>query len=180
MRIEWSRRLWWVAAVLLAGAVVYVGSRPPKTANAPSGGKAGTANVAPDFTLKSPDGQQQVTLASYRGKVVLLDFWATWCTPCRAEIPRFIEWQKKYADKGLVVVGVSMDDSSKDAANYAREMKITYPVAMGTPEVADAYGGVLGLPVNLLIARDGRIVTKDVGATDLAALEKQIVEQLGH
>jgi cytochrome c biogenesis protein CcmG, thiol:disulfide interchange protein DsbE len=171
-----NRRVWWIAAVLLAGAVVYVGSRPPKSA--PTGSKGTVATTAPDFTLKSLDGRS-VTLSSYRGKVVLLDFWATWCTPCRAEIPRFIEWQQKYGDKGLVVLGVSMDDSSKDAANYAREMKISYPVVMGTNEVADAYGGVLGLPVNLLIARDGHVVTKDVGATDLAALEKQIANQLG-
>ena len=172
----WNRRVWWIAAVLLAGAVVYVGSRPPKSPH--SGSKGSTATTAPDFTLKSIDGQP-VTLSSYRGKVVLLDFWATWCTPCRAEIPRFIEWQKKYGDQGLVVLGVSMDDSSKDAANYAREMKIAYPVVMGTNEVADAYGGVLGLPVNLVIARDGRVVTKAVGATDLAALEKQIAAELG-
>lgn len=174
----WNRRAWWIAAVLLAGAVVYVGSRPPKNL-APAGGSQTATNIAPDFTLKSLEGQP-VTLSSFRGKVVLLDFWATWCTPCRAEIPRFIEWQKKYAGQGLVVLGVSMDDSSKDAENYAREMKITYPVVMGTNEVADAYGGVLGLPVNLVIARDGKIVTKDVGATNLAELEKLIASQLAH
>jgi Thiol-disulfide isomerase and thioredoxins len=117
-------------------------------------------------------------LSSFRGKVVLLDFWATWCTPCRSEIPRFIEWQQKYRAQGFVVLGVSMDDSSKDAASYAREMKMTYPVVMATSEVADSYGGVLGLPVNLLISRDGRIVSKDVGATDLNALEKQIAAEL--
>lgn len=176
MRSELSRRLLWIVAVFLAGAVVYLGSRAPK---APAGGNATTqAQVAPDFTLNSLEGQP-VRLSSYRGKVVLLDFWATWCTPCRAEIPRFIEWQQKYGDKGLVVLGVSMDDSSKDAASFARELKINYPVAMGTNQVADSYGGVLGLPINFLIARDGHVVAKYVGATDLPALEKQIAEQLG-
>jgi thiol-disulfide isomerase/thioredoxin len=174
-----NRRLLWMVAVFLAGAVVYMGSRAPKPANAPgNSGKSAQPQTAPDFTLKSIDGQP-VTLSSFRGKVVLLDFWATWCTPCRSEIPRFIEWQQKYRDKGLVVLGVSMDDSTKDAANYAREMKMTYPVVMATSDVADSYGGVLGLPVNLLISRDGRIISKDVGATDLNALEKQIAAELG-
>jgi cytochrome c biogenesis protein CcmG, thiol:disulfide interchange protein DsbE len=173
-----NRRLLWMVAVFLAGAVVYMGSRAPKPANAPANsGKSAQPQTAPDFTLKSIDGQP-VTLSSFRGKVVLLDFWATWCTPCRSEIPRFIEWQQKYGDKGLVVLGVSMDDSTKDAANYAREMKMTYPVVMATSDVADSYGGVLGLPVNLLISRDGRIISKDVGATDLNALEKQIAAEL--
>jgi thiol-disulfide isomerase/thioredoxin len=173
-----NRRLLWMVAVFLAGAVVYMGSRAPKPTNAPANsGKSAQPQTAPDFTLKSIDGQP-VTLSSFRGKVVLLDFWATWCTPCRSEIPRFIEWQQKYRDKGLVVLGVSMDDSTKDAANYAREMKMTYPVVMATSDVADSYGGVLGLPVNLLISRDGRIISKDVGATDLNALEKQIAAEL--
>ncbi len=170
-----NRRLLWIVAVFLAGAVVYMGSRAPKQ-SAPATNPA-QPQVAPDFTLTSLDGKP-LKLSDYRGKVVLLDFWATWCTPCRAEIPRFLEWQQKYGAQGLVVLGVSMDDSSKDAADYAREMKITYPLAMGTPQVADSYGGVLGLPVNLLITRDGQIVNKYVGATDLAAMERQITEQL--
>lgn len=175
-----NRRLLWIVAVFLAGAVVYMGSRARKAGSAPApvaNNRSAQPQAAPDFTLKSIDGQP-VTLSSFRGKVVLLDFWATWCTPCRSEIPRFVEWQQKYRDKGLVVLGVSMDDSSKDAANYVREMKITYPVVMGSSDVADSYGGVLGLPVNLLISRDGKILNKYVGATDLNALEKQIAEEL--
>lgn len=172
-----NRRLLWIVAVFLAGAVVYMGSRPPKSSAPVPSANSAQQQTAPDFTLTSLDGKP-LRLSDYRGKLVLLDFWATWCTPCRAEIPRFIEWQQKYGAQGLVVLGVSMDDSSKDAADYTREMKITYPVAMGTPQVADAYGGVLGLPVNLLITRDGRIVSKYVGATDLAAMERQIAEQL--
>lgn len=153
-------------------------ARMPENAKPPvASSKSGQPQAAPDFTLKSIEGQQ-VTLSSFRGKVVLLDFWATWCTPCRSEIPRFIEWQQKYRDQGLVVLGVSMDDSPKDAANYAREMKITYPVVMGSSDVADSYGGVLGLPVNLLISRDGKILNKYVGATDLNALERQIADEL--
>ncbi len=172
-----NRRFLWIVAVFLAGAVVYMGSRAPKPSAPATSANPAQAQTAPDFTLTSLDGKP-VKLSDYRGKLVLLDFWATWCTPCRAEIPRFIDWQQKYGAQGLVVLGVSMDDSSKDAADYAREMKITYPVVMGTPQVADSYGGVLGLPVNLLISRDGRIVNKYVGATDLAAMERQITEQL--
>ena len=170
-----NRRLLWIVAVFLAGAVVYMGSRTPKPSTPAA--NAGQSQVAPDFTITSLDGKP-VKLSDYRGKVVLLDFWATWCTGCRAEIPRFMDWQQKYGAQGLVVLGVSMDDSSKDATNYAREMKISYPVAMGTPQLADAYGGVLGLPVNLLITRDGRIASKYVGVTDLVAMERQITEQL--
>ena len=169
-----NRKVLWIVAVFLAGAVVYMGSRPPKS-TAPA--TSARPQPAPDFTLTSFDGKP-VRLSDYRGKLVLLDFWATWCAGCKAEIPRFMEWQQKYGAQGLVVLGVSMDDSSTDAADYARKMKISYPVVMGTPQLADAYGGVLGLPVNLLIARDGRILSKYVGVTDLAAMERQITEQL--
>lgn len=133
--------------------------------------------LAPDFALVDLEGRK-LNLASYRGKVVLLDFWATWCTPCQAEIPRFVEWQQKYGERGLQVIGISMDDARGPAEAYSREMKINYPVAMGGAQTGELYGGILGLPVNFLIGRDGRVYAKYVGATDLAVIEREINARL--
>src|SRR5438270_7131608 len=102
-----------------------------------SGQVAGT--VAPDFTLKTIDGKD-VKLSDLRGKAVLLNFWATWCGPCKVEIPWFMELEKQYASQGLVIVGVAMDDDAKDSVpKFARDMKIDYPVLIGTEQVADQY-----------------------------------------
>lgn len=128
---------------------------------------------APDFTLPLLDGGQ-LRLSSYRGEVVLLDFWATWCVPCREEIPHFVELQKKYRDRGLQIVGVSMDDSPDPVHPFYRQFHMNYPVVMGTAEVGSAYGGVLGLPIAFLIDRQGRIYSKRMGATDAAVFEKEV------
>lgn len=130
------------------------------------------------FSLKDFQGRS-VKLAAYKGKVVLLDFWATWCVPCQTEIPRFMEWQRKYGPKGFQVIGVSMDDDEKAARKFVRRLKVNYPVAMGTAALAESYGGVLGLPANFIIDREGRIVAKYVGETDLKAIEVEIQKQLG-
>ncbi len=135
------------------------------------------SSKAPDFTLIDFDGQK-LTLSQHKGKVVLLDFWASWCAPCQAEIPRFVEWQKKYGQKGFQVIGLSMDDDEKTARKFAARLKPNYPVAMGSSSLAESYGGILGLPANLVIGRDGRIVAKHVGATDLETLEHEIESQL--
>ncbi len=132
---------------------------------------------APDFTLPQLDGQQ-LQLSSYRGKVVLLDFWATWCVPCRAEIPQFIELQKKYGDRGLQIIGVSMDDGPEPVRTFYQQFHITYPVVMGTAKTGDQYGGVLGLPIAFVIGRDGLIYSKKIGAADMAALEREISKLL--
>ena len=113
-------------------------------------------------------------LADYRGKVVLLDFWATWCTPCRDEIPRFVEFQDKYREQGLQVIGISMDDDAKPVRTFYKEFKINYPVALGNEKVVEAYGGVLGLPITFLIARDGRVAAKYVGAVEMNVIEQKI------
>jgi cytochrome c biogenesis protein CcmG/thiol:disulfide interchange protein DsbE len=128
---------------------------------------------APDFTLTALDGQP-LRLADYKGKVVLLDFWATWCAPCRSEIPKFVTWQKQYGPQGLQVIGISMDDSDKPVPGFVQQFQIDYPVALGDAKLADQYGGVLGLPVTFVIDRDGRIHHKHVGLTDTALLEGEI------
>jgi cytochrome c biogenesis protein CcmG, thiol:disulfide interchange protein DsbE len=132
---------------------------------------------APAFTRTGFDGKP-VALAPYRDRVVLLNFWATWCAPCQAELPRFAAWQKQYGAQGLQVVAVSMDDSDTAPRALMRRLKPGFPVVMGDEELGALYGGVLGLPVSFLIARDGTIVERIEGETDLAVLESRIVKLL--
>ncbi|MGB7133616.1 MAG: TlpA disulfide reductase family protein, partial [Candidatus Sulfotelmatobacter sp.] len=110
--------------------------------------------IAPDFSLPDLTGKK-IDLSSYRGKVVLLDFWATWCDPCREEIPDFIDLQKKYGSQGLQIIGVSMDDAPGPVRDFDRRFKMNYPVVMGNAKTGELYGGVLGLPITFLIERDG-------------------------
>jgi len=129
--------------------------------------------VAPDFSLPEVTGGQ-LTLSTYRGKVVLLDFWATWCDPCREEIPRFVDMQNKYGNRGLQIIGISMDDGPEPVRDFYQRFKMNYPVAMGNATIGQAYGGVLGLPIAFLIGRDGNIQAKHIGATDMSVFEKEI------
>jgi peroxiredoxin len=133
--------------------------------------------VAPDFSLPELTGAQ-LTLSDYHGKVVLLDFWATWCDPCREEIPHFIELQNDYGDRGLQIIGVSMDDGPEPVRDYYQRFKMNYPVVMGNAKIGELYGGVLGLPIAFIIGRDGYIAKKHIGATDSSILEKEIVNLL--
>jgi|SRR5579884_3209408 len=119
--------------------------------------------TAPDFTLKDANGTS-VKLSDYRGKVVLLDFWATWCGPCKIEIPWFMEFEREYKHRGFAVLGVSMDEGGWETVKpYIEERKMNYRVLMGTEAVGDEYGGVDALPTTLLIDRDGRIATVHKG-----------------
>ncbi len=119
-----------------------------------------------DFTMKDVEGKD-VSLQSYKGKVILLDFWATWCGPCKVEIPHFIEFQQKYGPKGLQVVGISVDDPVDKLAPYVKEMGMNYPVlqGLGHDAVQDAYGPILGIPVSVMISRDGKICATHTGLT---------------
>jgi peroxiredoxin len=132
---------------------------------------------APDFVL-SQIGGQDLRISSYRGKVVLLDFWATWCYPCRQEIPHFVELQEKYRDRGLQIIGVSMDDSPEPVPAFVRQFHMNYPVVMGNAKIGELYGGLLGLPITFVLDREGRIVAKHVGATDAAVFEREITRLL--
>jgi peroxiredoxin len=131
-----------------------------------------------DFSVKQLDGGE-VKLASYKGKVILLNFWATWCGPCKAEIPGFVELQEKYKDE-LVILGFSVDDPADKARAFAQEYKINYPVLLGEgrEDVQDAYGPIWGIPASFLISRDGKVCRKHPGIAPTAVFEKEIVALL--
>jgi len=157
------------ALMLIATAAVLVAQAPPKAA-APktAAGAACAADAKPanlDFTLKDVDGKD-VRLADYKGKVVLLDFWATWCVPCKIEIPIFIDLYNRYKAQGFAVVSIVLLDRFTNAKPYATKMQMNYPVLDGDPQqdkIDDAYGPLFGLPMSFLIGRDGRLCQKHLG-----------------
>jgi peroxiredoxin len=133
---------------------------------------------APDFELTSLDGRK-VKLSDFRGKAVLLNFWATWCPPCKIEMPWFVELQKRYGQDGLVVLGVAMDDSEpQKISDFAHEMGLNYPVLLGTDQVSDDYGNVQYLPTTFYIDRDGKIVSKSAGLFDRKQIEEDVKKAL--
>ena len=133
--------------------------------------------AAPAFERADLAGRK-VRLKDYRGKVVLLNFWATWCASCQVELPRFAEWQKTYGAQGLQVLAVSMDDNAAPVRKTARRLHLDFPVLMGDAELGKEYGGVLGLPVTYLLDRDGRVVARIKGETDLHVLEIEVKQVL--
>ncbi|MBI1789220.1 MAG: TlpA family protein disulfide reductase [Acidobacteria bacterium] len=135
---------------------------------------------APDFNLTDASGKQ-VKLSDYRGKVVLLNFWATWCPPCRVEIPWFIEFQRTYGDRDFVVLGVSFDeDGWKAVQPFMEENKINYPVVIGGDDIAALYGGLSSLPTTLIIDKSGRIATTHVGLVSKGDYEAGIRAMLAN
>ena len=136
------------------------------------------ANAKPanlDFTMKDLDGKD-VKLSSFKGKVILLNFWATWCGPCKAEIPGFVELQNQYGKDGLVVVGYSVDDEAPKARAFVNEYKMNYPVllGLGREDVQDAYGPIWGIPASFIISREGTVCQKHLGIAPKAVFEKEI------
>lgn len=128
---------------------------------------------APEF-IRTDLNHQRIDLAAYRGRVVLLNFWATWCVPCQIEMPRFVQWQRAYGSQGLQVIGVSMDDDATPVAALVRKRHVNYPVVMGDSALGTMYGGVLGLPVTFLIDRDGKIAAHYKGETNLTEMEHEV------
>jgi cytochrome c biogenesis protein CcmG/thiol:disulfide interchange protein DsbE len=134
--------------------------------------------LAPDFSLTALDGKT-VKLSDFRGKAVLLNFWATWCEPCKIEMPWFVDLQKKYGPQGLQVLGVAMDDASpKEIAEFAQKMSVNYPVLVGKEAVGDQYGGIPYLPSTFYISRDGKVVERVFGLVSRSEIENNIQKAL--
>lgn len=171
---------WIVAMVGVAGlALVTLNGTAPASLNLAGPASACDPNAKPAnlaFTLKDINGAS-VNLASLKGKVILLDFWATWCGPCKIEIPGFIELHEKYKAKGLAVVGVSVDDTVEQLKPFVAQYKMTYPVLVGLGQDAmqEAYGPMWGLPTTFLISRDGKICKKHMGLVSKEQFEKEIL-----
>ena len=160
-----------IATLLLVGLLSTVGRPPLFSQQFATPTRA--YRIAPDFSridLK----QKKITLASYRGKVVLLNFWATWCGPCLTEMPTFAEWQKHYGSKDFQVIGISMDDAAPPVISTVARLKLNYPVLMGDEHLGEAYGGILGLPATFLIDRNGRIRARYQGAANLPKINDDI------
>ena len=184
-----SRTAAWLAmgAVTLALALIWIAPGidhvdESATSGAPSSGSPGEPEDAAaagkparlDFKLKDMNGVD-VKLDSFKGKVILLNFWATWCGPCKAEIPSLVELQEKYADD-LVVLGFSVDDTPEKMKPYSEEYKVNYPLLVGNgrEDVQNAFGPLLGIPVSVIIGRDGIIAKKHTGIATKEQFEREI------
>jgi peroxiredoxin len=158
-----------LAAALLAAA----GCAKEETAGkAAQAGQIGTA--APAYALPNLDGKT-VKNTDFLGKVVILDFWATWCPPCRMEVPHFNRLQAEYRDQGLEIVGLSLDaGGARDVRPFVEEYKVNYTMLLATDETSQSYGGVVGIPTTFVIDRKGTIVKKFVGFTPPEVFEETI------
>jgi peroxiredoxin len=164
-----------VVAAAAAVIALAVWPRSPQPAVRPEQDR----KAAPDFALKDSTGRT-VRLSDYRGKVVLLNFWATWCGPCKIEIPWFMEFEQKHKDQGFAVLAVAMDDDGWDVVKpYLERQRINYRVVMGTPEVSELYGGVESLPTTFLIDRDGRVASVHIGLVGKRDYQDDIDRLLG-
>jgi thiol-disulfide isomerase/thioredoxin len=174
-----------VVVTLVVAVMIYAGvrtSRGPKETAVIGNPEPLQANdakgkVAPDFTLQDLDGKP-VKLSDYRGKAVLLNFWATFCGPCKVEMPWLVELQKQYGPQGLQIVGVALDDSGKDTIQkYTKDMGVNYTILQGQDSVGDAYGAV-GLPATFYIDRNGKIVDSALGLVSRSEIEDDIKKAL--
>ncbi len=174
---------WMALAILLA--VAMTGLAALSTRSTGNGATSGVANASGcpavpkpanlDFTLKDMYGRD-VKLSEYRGKVVLLNFWATWCPPCLAEMPGFVDLQAKYKTQGLEVLGVSVSDAREDLPPFAKAHNINYPLLVGQDhdDLINAYDAATAIPVSVIIGRTGTICDRHMGLADLEQLEREI------
>jgi cytochrome c biogenesis protein CcmG/thiol:disulfide interchange protein DsbE len=169
------------AALVLASSLWLSGCASQLSKGEPSsrrGADASARKAAPDFELKDMNGKT-IRLSDYRGQVVLLNFWATWCGPCKIEIPWFVEFQRTFKDRGFTVIGVSVDEDGWEAVRpFLASRQVNYPVVISTMEVEQKYGGVEALPVSFLIDREGRIASTHVGLVTKKTYEEEIRQLL--
>lgn len=158
-------------------------TRLPRKPSMTMAATTAVSKPAPDLKLKDLDGKE-VALADLKGKVVFVNFWATWCGPCQEEIPSLIDMQNKYAGKGFTVLGIAMDDEGKSVVapfvakekyevNGQKEL-INYPILIGSDEASDKFGGIMGYPTSFLISRSGKQIMKFQGPPDLEIIDKAV------
>lgn len=171
------KKLGVVAGLLVLCAVVYYGvtlSEKPTPATGSGAQMPGGRQPAADFQLTDLEGSP-LQLSALRGKVVLLDFWATWCPPCVAEIPHFRDLSAAYKSKGLEVIGISLDEGGETAVRpFLKKHGVQYRIALGNPQIIRAYGGIRGIPTTFLIDKKGRVAQKYVGYREKQEFERQI------
>jgi peroxiredoxin len=172
------------AVILIVALIVTVmlvfGYKMARKAPVAAAHPTGLGQPAPGFSLHAVDGKT-ISLADFHGKAVVVNFWATWCQPCRVEMPWFVELQKRYGPEGLQIVGISVDDDSspEDVAKFANDLNVNYPILMGQDAVENAYGGIQFLPVTVYIDREGKIVDKVFGLVGRGEIEGKIKKALG-
>jgi cytochrome c biogenesis protein CcmG/thiol:disulfide interchange protein DsbE len=167
------------AGTIAAGVLLVLGCSTSMSVRAASIKPVKDRKPAPDFTLRDSMGKS-VKLSDYRGKVVLLNFWATWCGPCKIEIPWFVEFEQKHKDSGFAVLGVSMDEEGLEVVRpYLEHTKVNYRILLGTDSVAQLYGGVDSLPTSFLLDREGRIAAVHVGLVSKGSYQDDINQLLG-
>jgi thiol-disulfide isomerase/thioredoxin len=167
-----------VVALTVAGILV-ARFRSSHRTSAASSSSSFHGQMAPDFGLESLESKT-VHLSDFRGKAVLLNFWATWCQPCKIEMPWFEQLQRQYGPQGLQVIGVAMDDADKeDIAKFAKNLGVEHPILLGKENVGEAYGGVQFLPATFYVGRDGRVVDKVFGLKGRGEIEANVKKALG-
>lgn len=154
------------------------GAANPTTATAPAPAPAIRGVAAPDFELPNLDGTP-LRKGDLQGKVLLVNFWATWCAPCEIEIPWFIDFQKKYQDDGLEVIGISLDEEGPEVVKkYVAEHQVNYKIVMGDEKTAEAFGGVIGLPTSFVVDREGKFYSMHRGLVGKDVVEEELLELL--
>src|SRR3979411_226723 len=167
-----------VVVAFVVALMLYVGLHMARRSGRLSTPRITRSTVAPDFSLESLQGKT-MRLSAVRRKAVLVNVWATWCVPCKIEMPWFVELQQKYGSQGLQIVGVAMDDASKeDIAKFPKDMGVNYPILIGKEAVGEQYGGVNALPETFLIRLDGKMVDKIIGLRGKAEIEDSIKKAL--